>query len=71
MNANKGFNTNVLVQGSCFVIKKRNSKHPIASFLCDNIHNHRSNGRFLLYEVKKLQRMINLLLPKKCPIQLK
>ena len=28
-----------VVQGSCFVIKKRNSKHHIASFLWDNIYN--------------------------------
>ena len=44
-----------VVQGSCFVIKKRNSKHPIASFLCDNIHNHRSKGYFQLHGVKELQ----------------
>ena len=54
MNANKGFNTNVRGARKLFRNKKRNSKHHIASFLCDNIHNHRSNGRFLLHEVKEL-----------------
>ena len=54
-----------------YFINKRNNWHPIASFLWDNIHNHRSKGYFQLHGVKELQWMINLLLPKECPIQLK